>query len=156
MNLIELNPNTMDPQDKIGRDLAKDMEGFFREMFKDDPEKLEAKMKIIKKTKMYSFFKGYSVSKYEHAPISGPNQGIPREYTYKNKVERSDRTAKIINFIFYPLALKSLVANNKITPEEYENLNAMITSPDEGNITVAGYIIDNYRKRKTKINTKNQ
>lgn len=129
----------MDVQNKIGRDHYEEMKAMFTVMFNGD----QAKVDIIMRNKMAQFFKGETAKKeYTWTPATGKTAGIPRTVTWSNKIKRDAQTAKFL----LPMELNKLLAMEIITQEQFNNITAMIASPDEENLIIAEQVINQLRQ----------
>ncbi len=112
----------MEAQNIIGKDLAKSMELMFGEIFDNNPEK----MAIIKNTKLFKYFNGST-------KINIPGYKTP----YLLKITPTTERSKIL----LKLALDQYACIGVLDLAEYNNLKAMIESPDKENSILAEEIL---------------
>lgn len=133
----------MNIQDKIGRDQYEEMKAMFTLMFNGD----QAKVDIMMNTKMAQFFKGRTTERsYTWTPVTGKTAGIPRTSKYSLKLKRDNQTSKLL----LSMELDKLKVIGIVTTEEFDNIKAMMMSPDEENLIVAEQVINQLRDKRLK------
>jgi len=130
--LLQITNNTipMDIQDKVGRELAKDLLDKMKGVTGDNQDAID----LIKNLKLYKFF----LNKPTYISKDGKHFGLPR-------AKRDQRTAKII----LPYEVDKLLDGDIITKEQAENLITMITGSEE-DCELAAECINQFRTERLK------
>jgi hypothetical protein len=126
----------MTNQDKLGNDLAKNMELTFAALVGGDPAKVE----ILKRTKLFRFLKSTNMTQFS----SSSKQ-------WEMKTANTDARRKILCTI----ALKDYLAAGIITEEEHATMQSQLTSPDPADQNMLEMILDiKYKPKMQKLRNK--
>ena len=119
----------MDINDKLGKDRAQELENFFITICGDRPGIKD----IARNTSMYKFLNGKNTVE-GFTSMDGLREFKP--YTYK--IKRSEKA----NRILHQITLDQYLFEEVVDQEEYDNLKAMLNSPDMENATMVEMLFE--------------
>jgi len=132
LEYLQVKPRyDMHIQDKIGRDMAKEILDNFESVHQNDPKKIE----IFINTKLYKFFLNKPTFKSE----DGDTFQLPR-------MKRTVQTGKII----FPMELDKCLAAEVITEDQYKFAMDLSLSEDEGDMAILEGSVNVWRDQRKK------